>query len=107
MHYKTITLALLEASPALHETLRSSGTLLQTMERSARTLKAQHEYWKDALRQTRPESDPRQTASAALELAVQELREDLSAASPPNDNAAGTFSLDAAMALLPPHTPRA
>ena len=52
------------------------------MDAYAIDLKASHEAWKDQLGQAKPGSDPRQIASEALELAMQDLRERLPSASP-------------------------
>ncbi len=106
MHYKTLMLALLqEDAPRL---LQRSGTPLQTLERYATLLKDRHTSWMEALTRQRPASDPRQIASQALELAVQEMRDALPADSPTNAaEAEETLSLDAAMASLRRPTPPA
>src|SRR2546425_379223 len=57
MTYKTIALGLLEANQELHEGLRTSGTLLQTMEHYASELKERHTSWMDTLAQERPGED--------------------------------------------------
>jgi len=105
MHYKTIILGLLEQHPALHEQLRTSRTLLSTMNRTAITLKASHDSWKERIGQARPNSDPSQIASEALELAIEELRESLPSESTTDEME--PLSPDAAMAYLRRHTPPA
>jgi hypothetical protein len=107
MPYKTLVLALLQQHPTLHQTLRSSGTLLRTLEHSATTLKDRHAYWRHELTQAQPGSDPSQIASQALELAVQDLQDALPADSSPSADTAEPLSLDAAMAFLRRHTPPA
>lgn len=105
MLYKTMTLGLLEQRPRLHEQLRRERKLLATMESLALDLKARHEAWKEQLAVTRPESDPQQIASEALELALKELEDSLPPESPAEEDEA--LSLDAAMAYLRRHTPPA
>jgi hypothetical protein len=106
MHYKTITLELLRQSPGLHQELRASGTLAQTMERYAALLKERHLAWTETLAQDRPGRDPAQISGEALEMALQDLREALPADSSPNAAATEeTLPLDAAMASLRRHTP--
>ncbi len=98
VQYKTIVLHCLEDRPNLHEQLRSSRQLLPTLEHMAIELKTSHETWKEQLSQVRPGSDPSQVASEAMEIALKELEERLSAELPPEDN--HPISLDAAMACL-------
>jgi hypothetical protein len=108
MHYKTITLELLRQYPDLHETLRTGGTLRQTMERYAVLLKERHLAWTLTLTQDRPGRDPAQLSGEALEMALQDLREALPAGSSTNEDATQeTLPLDAAMASLRRHTPPA
>jgi hypothetical protein len=107
MHYKTIVLELLQQHPELHRELASSKTLLPILDRYAADLKARHENWTQTLSQERPVSAPSQIASEALELALQELRDALPAASTPNDDSPEPLSLDAAMAHIRRHTPPA
>ena len=75
------------------------------MDAYAIELKASHEAWKEQLSQARPGSDPSQIASEAMELAVQELRDRLSSASPADET--DPLSLDAAMNFLRRHSPPA
>lgn len=98
MLYKTMVHELLQMCPQLHEALRRERKLLPALERLAGQLKASHEQWKLALGSKAPGRDPSQIAAEALEIALQELRDRLPAASPPS--ADETLSLDAAMAYL-------
>ena len=98
MQYKTIVLELLQQRPEIHEQLRKDRKLLTTMESHARELKSSHESWKETLNQERPGSDPSQIASEAMEMALKELEDRLSAGSLLSDNE--TLSLDAAMASI-------
>jgi hypothetical protein len=84
MHYKTICLGLLEEHPALYEQLRLSRTLLSTMSDKAVALRRYHDDWKDQLTLAKPDWNPDQIASQALELAIQDLRDDLLCESPPS-----------------------
>lgn len=98
MHYKTIILELLqEQYPQLHERLRSTRTLLATVESQAAALKRYHEDRMDRLTLAKPDNDPMQIASAALELAVEDLKSDLPCESLPADTGE-PFSLDATTA---------
>ncbi|HUY91925.1 MAG TPA: hypothetical protein VMV10_24505 [Pirellulales bacterium] len=103
--YKTIVLELLRDRPALHEQLRANGTLLQSMEQLAIALRACHLDWMAKLAETRPGSDSSQISSEALELAVNELQDDLPSDSPASEEAMQPLSLDAAMAFLQRHMP--
>jgi len=99
MQYKTIVHELLLARTELHEQLRLTRRLKPTLETCAKELKASHEVWKERLSQERPGSDPSQTASEALEMAVQELEDRLPTVSSPLDFGE-SLSLDAAMAYV-------
>jgi hypothetical protein len=103
MQYKTITLGRIEENPELHERLRQSRTLLSTLEKLAIQLKENHAMWQETLRQARPNSDPIQIASEALEIACKELEGVLASASPRTETEA--LCLDEAMSCLSPHTP--
>jgi hypothetical protein len=103
MHYKTIVLELIQAQPKLHDQLRRRRTLLSTVNQVAGALKESHEAWKEQLARARPNSDPSQIASEALELALKDLLERFP--SEPEDNTQEPVSLDAAMNYLRRHTP--
>src|SRR6202034_1817052 len=77
MHYKTIILEMLEQRPKMREELRQSRKLLPTLEFYASELKDSHEDWKDRLLQAKPDSDPIQIASEAMELALKDLQDHL------------------------------
>jgi hypothetical protein len=108
MQYKSIVLELLkEEFPSLHEQLRMSRTLLASLDRYALGFKTSHEALMEQLSRTRPGSGQIQIASAALELALEDLKAALRADSPPDEGTDEPDSLDAAMAYLWRHTPRA
>ncbi len=77
MQYKTIIHEMLQNRPQMREQLRKSRKLLPTMELYARELKTSHEAWMEMLAQVRPESDPSQIASEALEMALKEMGDHL------------------------------
>lgn len=77
MHYKTITLELIQEQPDLYERLRGTKRLLPAMDAYAIELKADHEAWKETILRRRPGSDPSQVAAEALELAIWDLRDRL------------------------------
>ena len=104
MLYKTIVLELLQQRPQMHERLCKDHQLLSTLSIYAKELKASHETWKELLAEQKPETDPSQISSKAMEMALKELEDRLPAASPRDENE--IFSLDAAMAYLRRHTSR-
>jgi len=104
MQYKTITLELIQERPELYERLRCSKRLLPSMDAYAIELKAYHESWMEQLSEARPNSDPRQIAAEALELAIEQLREGLPSESQADEDGP---TLDGAMAFLKRHTPTA
>ena len=105
MQYKTIVLELLQQQPQIYDQLRKERKLLTTMESHARDLKTSHEAWMEMLVPLRTGIDPVQIASEALEIAVKELEDRLSAVSSQNDSEA--LFLDAAMLFLRHPTRRA
>jgi len=104
MHYKTIVLELLMEHKELHEQLRLTRQLLPTLETFAQELKTSYEAWKETLTQAKPDSEPSQIASEALEMALRDVKERLALASPDESE---TLSLDEAMATIARHTSRA
>ena len=104
MNYKTITLGLLQERPELYERLRSSKRLLTAMDVYAGELKVSHEHWKDQLGRSSRECDPRQIASQAMELAIEDLQARLPSASPKDE---AELMTDAATGLPRHHTPPA
>ena len=107
MQYKTIMLELVQQFPALHYELRANKRLLPAIERYASALKDRHTYWISRLSQEQPQSAPQHVTSAALEIAVQEIREALPEESPQSAGTQEAFSLDATMTYLSRHTPPA
>ena len=104
MHYKTIILEMLEQRPKMREELRQSRKLLPTLEFYASELRDSHDDWKDRLLEARPDSDPSQISSQAMELALKELEDRLPSES--NQDESETLSLDQAMAHISRHTSR-
>jgi hypothetical protein len=102
--YKTIILEMLEQRPKMHEELRKSRKLLPTLEIYASELKDSHEDWKDRLLQAKPDSDPSQIATEAMELALTNMEDRLPSES--NQNEIEALSLDQAMAHISRHTSR-
>ena len=97
MYYKTIVLQLLEDRPQLRNRLQKYRQMLPTLEFYAHELKTGHEAWKNRLLQARPESDPAQIASEAMEMATAGLEASLPSESTGDDK---TLSLDEAMTFL-------
>ena len=104
MHYKTIILEMLEQRPKMREELRQSRKLLPTLEFYASELRDSHEEWKGRLLEAKPDSDPSQIASEAMELALKDLQDHLPSES--NQDESETLSLDQAMAHISRHTSR-
>jgi hypothetical protein len=102
MQYKSLTLQLLEHHPPIHDRLKSTGKLLAELDRYSTDLKTSHSAWTDLLSQQKPGSDPSQITSEALEIALRELEQRLSAE--PSEDGREPLNLDAAMAFLRDHT---
>ncbi len=98
MQYKTIVLELLKQQTEFYDLLRITRRLLPTLEVCAQQLKDNHEGWKQTLSQAKPDSDPSQINSQALELALKEMENRLLSLSPQDDGELPT--LDNAMAYL-------
>ena len=105
MLYKTIVLKLLEQNPQIHDRLRRQRLLLPALELYGQNLRACHESWQAQLSQTKPESQPTQIASEALELALKDLENHLPSESLPATDE--LLSLEEAMDFLRRHTPSA
>ena len=103
--YKSIVLELLRDRPTLHEQLRVSRTMLESLNNLAAAFKSCHQSWMDQLGKATPGSDPMQISSEALELALQELQDSLPRESSASEDTTEPLSLDAAMAFLHRHTP--
>lgn len=102
MQYKTIVLELLQQQTEFHELLRTTRRLLPTLGVCAQQLKDSHEAWKEILSQAKPDSDPSQLNSQALELAIKDMEDRLLSLSPQDDGELPT--LENAMAYLVGHT---
>jgi hypothetical protein len=102
MQYKTMVLELLQERPQLHHRLCENRMLLATVNLLATNLRDRHQAWKHHLSKTRPDSDPGQIASAALEIALRDLQDSLPSES---EDEGDPLSLDEAMAILRRHTP--
>ncbi len=108
MQYKTIMLELIEQRPQMHEELRRSRKMLETVERYAHELRDSHLALAETLSKARPDSDPSQIKSEALEIAIQEMVERLDANTETSQESGREGpTLDGAMAFLRPHTPPA
>lgn len=104
MHYKTIVLELLEQRPLLRNQLVKMGMLFQAMELYANDLKTRLEVVKSQMAIAKPESDPSQIQSEALEMAICELESSFDSGRIPEPSAPP--SLDGAMAFVRLHTRR-
>lgn len=98
MQYKTIVLHLLEQRPEMYDRLHRERQLLPALERFSQELKSGHEAWTDRLLQAKPDSDTKQIASEAMELALQDLQARMPSESMPSEDE--PLSLDEAMAFL-------
>jgi hypothetical protein len=103
MYYKTIVLELLRQQTALHEQLRETKTVVHVVDRCAAHLKARHEFWTTQLGRTRTAMHRSQLSSSALELAIQEFRDDLTPETTGDDTR--PLTLDEAVAFLRRFTP--
>ena len=72
MLYRTIALGLLESSP-MYDQLRREKKLLDTMNQLAEELEQSHRHHWAALAKARPDSDPSQISTEAMEMAVADL----------------------------------
>jgi hypothetical protein len=77
MQYKTIVLNLLRQRRELYQQLKTTRKLMPTLDRIANELKLSHAAWQTDLSLARPDSDPSQIASEALERAIKELEDRL------------------------------
>jgi hypothetical protein len=97
MQYKTIVLNLLRQRRELHNQLKTSRTLLPTLDRYAEELRTSHEAWQANLSEERPGTEEIQIAAEALEIALKEVTDRLPSESPTEDE---PLSLEAAMAFI-------
>ena len=79
MQYQTMILGLLEEHPA-YDRLRAEHRLLPLLHRYSAALKAAHLEATEAMQHDRPSLDPTVARSAALETALEEIREQIAAA---------------------------
>ena len=82
MHLKTLTLELFQGEfPTLYEKLRERKALLKALDRYSTALRANLGSRKEEVSRRWPESHPAQIEGEALELALMDLRAQLSAES--------------------------
>ena len=81
--YKTIVLELLLQRPTLYDNLRKNRRLLQAVDIYARQLKAIHEAWRDTILHANTARSESQITSEALEIAIKELKDDMTSPLPP------------------------
>lgn len=105
MPYKTIIIELLRQQPWIHGRLRRKRKVLAVVNHYAGELKTRHEHWKAALPMSRPDMDSIQLASAAMEIALAEVKPRLRYASLPGEK--NPSSLGAARARSRKRTSRA
>ena len=74
MPYKTIIIELLRQRPRLHGKLRRKRRVLDFMNHFARDLKMRHEHWTEKLSRSQSGVDPSQISTAALEIALAEVK---------------------------------
>jgi hypothetical protein len=86
MQYKTIVLNLLRQRRELYQQLKTTRKVMPTLDRFANELKLSHAAWQTDLSQARPDSDPSQIASEALEMAIKELEDRLPPVSRQDDS---------------------
>lgn len=98
MQYKTISMELLRQHAKLHDQLRREQRLLEIINALATVFKSRHGHWQKKLSQTQPALDEVQRASAASELAMQEIEARLQLAFPPNRR--DGYSVNTGMAYL-------
>ena len=98
MQYKTIILELLQQRPQLHERLRRSDILLETLNEQAQRLRTRHLEWSAMLVEVMPESETSQITRTAFELALSEWETGLTDDSLPESFE--PLTLDAAMAFI-------
>ena len=80
-HDKTTVHELPNQDPTLDEELRVKRATPRAPDRSSTGLKASHDFGTEQIAQARPHTAPKQMASVAPEMALEELRKRLSAES--------------------------
>ena len=98
MQYKTIILELLQHRPQLHERLRRSDILLETLNEQAQRLRTRHLEWSAMLVEVMPESVTSQITRTAFELPLSQRDAGLTDESLPQSFE--PLTLDAAMAFI-------
>ena len=106
MHYKTIVIELLHQYPTLYEELRVKRAMPRALDRYSTDLKASHDFWTDQIARARPHTAPDQMATEALEIALEELQNRLSAESQASWTLAEPLSPGGARASVRRHTPQ-
>ena len=101
--YKTIILEMLRSHRELAHQLKTERRQLEVVIKLAEELKQIHSDLQAQLTAARPNSDPSQIASEALEMAMKQIEDGLNA----NSETDSPPSLDGAMAYLKRHTPTA
>lgn len=90
----------------LDEELPAQRPRPQAPDRSSTGLKASHDFWTDQIARARPHTAPDQIASEALEMALEELQNRLSAESQASWILAEPLSPGGARASVRRHTPQ-
>ncbi len=100
MLYKTMLLEMIQQRPTLYDQLLRERKLREALDSYATELSHRHAAWEDVIRSTPLPGSPGQIASAALELALEDLERMMSEETVEQEE----LSLDAAMAYLRRHT---
>ncbi len=100
MLYKTMLLEMIQQRPTLYDQLLSQRKLREALDSYAAELSHRHAAWEEVIRSTPLAASPSQIASAALELALQDLERMMSEETAEQEE----LSLAAAMAYLRRHT---
>ena len=82
MQYKTIILELIRQNEPLHDRLCSNRSLLATVDRLAKQLKADHETYLNQMVTQEPAASRLAVAQQAFEMAMKETEEQLMAMTP-------------------------
>jgi glutamine synthetase type III len=74
LYYKTMILELIQQRPETYKCLYKERQILPALHKYSKVLKAGHEAWNERLLKAKPDSDPSQLATEALEIALKELK---------------------------------
>ena len=96
--YKKIVMQLIRRRPTLYEDLRKNRSLLRAVDIYARQLKVIHEAWRDTILHANTARSESQITSEALEIAIKELKDDMTSGFPPEG--IDPLSLDGAKAFI-------